>query len=110
MIKEYLFLFWKKVISQNKYLIVLIIFALWVIFFDKNNLIDRFEYINQKQELEEKKEYYKDKIEQDSAKLYKLRHNTEYLERYAREKYYMKRPDEEIFVITKDSVAKKSRR
>lgn len=52
--------------------------------------------------MERQKEYYETRIEQDSRKLNELKTNRENLEKFAREQYYMKKPDEEIFVIVEE--------
>lgn len=91
--------FWYKILTRNKFIITLILFVLWVGFFDKNNLWDRRKYIKQIEQLRADKAYYQEQIESDSAQLYKLKNNPELLERFAREHYYMKAPDEDLFII-----------
>ena len=86
-------------ILKNKYILTLLIFFVWLLVFDRNNLIDRVKYIRKLNEMERQKEYYETRIEQDSRKLNELKTNRENLEKFAREQYYMKKPDEEIFVI-----------
>jgi cell division protein FtsB len=52
--------------------------------------------------LEKEKEYYLQKIENDRNRLKELQTNSENLEKFAREQYYMKKPNEDIFVISPD--------
>jgi cell division protein DivIC len=89
-------------ILRNKYILTLLIFFVWLLIFDRNNLIDRIKYVRKLNEMERQKEYYESRIEQDSRKLKELKTNRENLEKFAREQYYMKKPDEEIFVIVEE--------
>ena len=92
---------WKfaRPIIFNKYLITLIIFGVIITFFDNHNLIHRRETQRKIRELEEDYKYYKTEIETNKKQIYKLRHDKEYLEKFAREKYHMKSDNEDIFVI-----------
>lgn len=99
--KKFWHKFWHQIVTRNKFIITLIVFVLWVFFFDKNNLLERRKYIRQLEQLRKDKRYYENKIRRDSARLHELRNNPERLERFAREHYYMKEPDEEIFIIQK---------
>jgi cell division protein DivIC len=89
-------------ILRNKYVLTLLIFFVWLLIFDSNNLIDRVKFIRKLNEMERQKEYYETRIELDSRKLNELKTNRENLEKFAREQYYMKKPDEEIFVIVEE--------
>ncbi len=80
----------------------MLIFFVWLLIFDRNNLIDRVKFVRKLNEMERQKEYYETRIEQDSRKLNELKTNRENLEKFAREQYYMKKPDEEIFVIVEE--------
>ena len=86
-------------ILRNKYILTILIFFVWLLVFDRNNLIDRVKFARKLNEMERQKEYYETRIEQDSRKLNELKTNRENLEKFAQEQYYMKKPDEEIFVI-----------
>lgn len=89
-------------ILTNKFLIALIVFSIWMTFFDSNRIIDRMkEYRNMKQ-LELDKIYYETKIEQDSRRMKELRTDKENLEKFAREQYLMKRPNEDVFIIIEE--------
>ena len=80
----------------------MLIFFIWLLIFDRNNLIDRVKFVRKLNEMERQKEYYETRIEQDSRKLNELKTNRENLEKFAREQYLMKKPNEEIFVIVED--------
>jgi cell division protein FtsB len=100
--------FWHKVflLVINKYFLSLVIFSVWIIFFDQHNLVDRFksrEYLDQ---LKKDTVFYQKKIRSDRESMKLLKTNPQNLERFAREKYMMKAPDEEVFVILKKGQTK----
>ena len=84
---------------KNKYMLTLLFFVVWILFFDQNNLIDRFKSIEKIRQQEKEKVYYLRKIEEDKRKLNELRTDRDNLEKFAREQYYMKKDDEDIFVL-----------
>ncbi|TVQ94685.1 MAG: septum formation initiator family protein [Bacteroidetes bacterium] len=84
---------------KNKYALVLIAALVWLMFFDQNNLIQQYRHGRQLKQFEAEKEYYLHEIAHDSLAVEKLKNNPEELERYAREKYLMKRENEDIFII-----------
>jgi len=84
--------------SKNIFIIILIVFAVWMVFFDKNSLLIHKELNSEMDKLESEKDYYRKEMKKDNAILKDLRSN-EGLEKFAREEYYMKRKDESIFII-----------
>jgi cell division protein FtsB len=88
-------------VLKNKYVITLFLFTIWITFFDSNNLLSRWSYMRQLRQLEKQKEYYLREIEKDRMEREALFGTTEKIERFAREKYLMKRDNEEIFVFIK---------
>lgn len=90
----------------NKYLIVGIIFTVWMIFFDQNSYLLHKELDDEIQKLEEDIDYYKSELAEQEVQLNNLEKNKDSYERLAREKYFMKKPNEDIFIIEtkKDSV------
>ena len=88
-------------ILRNKYVITILIFSVWILFFDQNNLMNRFSSIKKLNKLEKEKIYYKNKIEEDQRRIKELTSDKEDLEKFAREKYLMKKDNEDIFVIIK---------
>ncbi len=84
---------------KNKYIVTLLIFMLWVIFIDNYNIISQYKTYEHLKNLKETKEFYKKEIEKDSTQLYNLKNNTREKERFAREKFLMKKETEEIFII-----------
>ncbi len=84
---------------RNKYLLTIIIFVIWVLLLDSNNLIARYKEIKNLQKLKAEKEYYVKKIEEDRRKLYELKTDDRNLEKFAREQYRMKKPDEDLYIV-----------
>ena len=87
-------------ILKNKYLIALVIFLLIVLFIDDNNFIERFSLINEKSELKTQVEFYEHKIKESNRKLEELKTDSSSLEKFAREEYFMKKENEDIYIIT----------
>tara|TARA_R110002094_G_scaffold510_8_gene2518 strand:- start:1286 stop:1549 length:264 start_codon:yes stop_codon:yes gene_type:complete len=75
-----------------------VVFAIWMLFFDANSWFIHNELNTDIEALEDEKEYYKREIEKDNKAIKKLS-TEEGLEKFAREEYYMKRDNEEIFII-----------
>jgi len=86
-------------IFLNKYLIVLTGFIVYVVFFDNHNLILRSKMDKKIKELEKEYNYYSDEIKVNKQIINDLQTNDAYLEKFAREKYLMKKDNEEIFII-----------
>ncbi|MBD81598.1 MAG: septum formation initiator [Crocinitomicaceae bacterium] len=84
---------------RNKYSITLLVFFTYMLFFDQNDVISLIRIKQELGELEENKEYYKEQIDITQKDLTDLLTNDDNLERYAREKYFMKKENEDIFVI-----------
>jgi len=83
---------------RNKYSLSLILFFVWLVFFDSNNLIDRALNFNKLHQLEKDKMFYEEKIKDDRAKLEDLESNPANLEKFARENFFMKKENEDIFI------------
>lgn len=83
---------------QNKYLLILVGFVIWMLFSDANSWLIHNELNTEIEDLENEKEYYKKEIDKDNKEIKKLS-TKEGLEKFAREEYYMKRENEEIFII-----------
>lgn len=86
-------------ILKNKYVIITLVFFVWIIIFDKNNLLSQIELAKKLHKLKEDKNYYLKEIIADSIKTHELLTNPENLEKFARERYLMKRDSEDIFLI-----------
>ncbi|WP_406684738.1 septum formation initiator family protein [Seonamhaeicola sp. MEBiC1930] len=83
---------------KNIFILILVAFAVWMLFFDTNSWLIHHELNTDIEDLENEKEYYKKEIEKDNENIKKLS-TEEGLEKFAREEYYMKRENEEIFII-----------
>ena len=89
--------------AKSTYGIIIILFVFWMIFFDSNSLIIHSELNNDIKELNQQKSYYKKEITKDNIELEMIKSDSG-LEKYAREKLYMKKDNEEIFLIEYDTV------
>lgn len=88
---------WLKILS-NKYLLILLLFSVWMLFLDNYSYMDQRQLNKQMNELQDNKKYYQDEIRKDKENI-KLLKNQDQVEKYAREKYYMKRENEDIYII-----------
>ncbi len=84
---------------KNFYAVTVFCFLMWMIFLDSNDLISRFRMGAKLRSLENEKEYYQQKISEVEKDRLELTTNKELLEKFAREKYLMKKPTEDIFII-----------
>jgi len=84
---------------RNKYLLTVIIFIVWLLFLDSNNLVSRYKDMRDLRRLKSEKEYYVQRIEEDKRKLFELKTDDRNLEKFAREQYRMKKPDEDLYII-----------
>ena len=73
-----------------------------MLFFDQYNAVDRIKMSSEINQLEEDREYYLEQIQKDSARLSELTTNKENLEKYAREQFLMKKPNEDVFVVIEE--------
>ena len=83
---------------KNVFILVLVIFTIWMLFFDANSWLIHHELNSDIDDLNAEKNYYQKEIEKDDKIIKKLI-TEEGLEKFAREEYYMKRENEEIFII-----------
>lgn len=83
---------------KNIFVVILILFTIWMLFFDANSWLIHHELNTEIEDLENEKKYYKKEIVKDNKDLKKL-NTKDGLEKFARETYYMKRDNEEIFII-----------
>lgn len=87
---------------KNKYFIASILFLAWIVFFDENSFVSHAENKSRLQELVRQKEYYRERIQEDQQKLEDLHAGKNELEKFAREEYYMSKPDEELFIVIEE--------
>jgi cell division protein DivIC len=86
-------------VFRNFYVVALAIFLLWMLVLDSNNLIARFQLGAKLSSLEDEKEYYEAKIKEVEKDRDELFGDRESIEKFAREKYLMKKESEDIFII-----------
>ncbi len=88
---------WFGLVS-NMYVLVLTVFLIWMVFFDTNSLLIHLELKKEIKNLEKQQEFLKVQIAKDKKIIEQLSDPKE-LEKFAREKYYLKKKDEEIYLI-----------
>jgi cell division protein DivIC len=87
---------------RNFYVVASVIFLTWMIALDSNNLIARYQLGSKLGSLEDEKEYYEEKITEVQKDHDELFGDKESIEKFAREKYLMKKESEDIFVIVEE--------
>lgn len=93
-------------ILKNKYLIAGIAFLTWMLFFDRNDLMSQYDYRQQLNKLEAEKDFYTTETEKTVKDLTELTTDRAKLEKFAREKYLMKKENEDVFVVVKEEIKK----
>ena len=88
-----------KYIRRHKYLITVLAFLVIIVFLDENSLIQRAQHRQEINDLRTEIEKYRKQYEDDTERLKELTTNPEALEKIAREKYFMKKPNEDIFIF-----------
>lgn len=83
----------------NKYVITILFFVILFLTSPDNNIIYYFKIKNQYKEVEQKKNFILEEIKNDSIRNVELHENIKAKEKYGREKYMMKAPKEDIYVI-----------
>jgi len=91
---------------RNKYFLAVVAFALWMLFFDKNDMISQYEYRTEVSKLQQEKDFYTKETASVKKDLKELDSNMNSAEKFAREKYFMKKDNEDVFVIVKDNTKK----
>ena len=87
----------------NKYLITGIAFAVWMLFFDRNDITLQLKRVHELKKLKESEKVMDNRIGDTKQELSQLKTNPETLEKYAREKFMMKKDNEDLFIVTSDS-------
>jgi len=87
---------------RNKYFLSVAAFIVWMLFFDKNDMISQYEYRSVVNKLQEEKDFYEKETAQVKKDLSELNSNLNTAEKFAREKYFMKKDNEDVFVIVKE--------
>ncbi len=93
---------------KNKYFLSSVAFIVWMMFFDRNDLTSQIDYRSQVHKLEADKSFYTKEITKAEKDLQELTTNSERLEKFARERYFMKKENEDIYVIIDDESKEKT--
>lgn len=88
--------------TKNFYFISTVLFILWMVFIDSNDIVSQITLQSKLNDLEKQKEFYQERKEKIKAEREELLSNYELLEKFAREKYLMKRKTEDLYVIVKE--------
>lgn len=84
---------------RNFYFTTGFAFLVWMVFLDSNDLISRYKMGSKLRTLESEREYYEEKIKEVEKDREELMTDKALLEKFAREKYLMKKPTEDVFII-----------
>lgn len=84
---------------RNRYVLVVVLFLIWMLAFDKNNVRVQVNLSQTKKKMEQEKTYFEEEINKTRQGKYDIEQD---IEKFARERYFMKRADEEIFVIVEE--------
>jgi cell division protein FtsB len=87
---------------RNKYLLSVAAFVVWMLFFDKNDMVSQYAYRSQLNKLQDEDDFYVREISHARKDLNELNTNLKTAEKFAREKYFMKKDNEDVFVIIKE--------
>lgn len=87
---------------RNFYIVTGLIFLIWMLFLDSNDFISRYKLTAKLRSLEKEKEYYAEKIQEVEKDREELMGTRELLEKFAREKYLMKKSSEDIFIVVEE--------
>jgi cell division protein DivIC len=95
----------KKVLKlfTSFYVLASLVFLIWMVFFDENDLVNQWRLKSRIRELEREKLYYLEMISKLEQEKTSLLQDEELLERFARERYLMKKPGEEVYIIEQNS-------
>jgi cell division protein FtsB len=88
--------------TKNFYFVFTLFFVIWMVFIDSNDILTQYKLSSKLKELERQKEFYLEKKEKIKADREELMSNNELLEKFARERYLMKRKTEDLYVVVED--------
>ncbi len=93
--------FFKKYI-KNWYFVTGLLFVVWVAFFDENSLVEQYRLSKKLDDLQARETFYKKEIKKTSEEIKGFETDTAILEKFAREKYHMKKDKEEVYIIVRE--------
>lgn len=88
--------------TRNFFFLSSLFFLIWMVFFDSNDVYSQYTMTKKLSTLEEQKEYYKEKIVEVKKDREELLSDEAMLEKFAREKYLMKKPEEDLFIVVEE--------
>jgi cell division protein FtsB len=92
---------WKKLsFLGNKYFISSLLFLIWMLFFNEKDIITEFRRKDKLNELQKSEQHLNEVIIETKQELGQLKNNAQTIEKYAREKYMMKKDNEDLFIIS----------
>lgn len=94
---------WVKPYVYNRYSLTTFGFLVWMTFFDKHDFLLQASYRSELNELNEEKQYYTDGINKNNKAMEELFSNQDNLEKFAREHYFMKKDNEDVFVFVNEN-------
>ncbi len=86
-------------IKNNKYTISIVLFLVWVVFFDSNSAVFMYKQYNELKDLKKQETFLKEEIVEMTRMREELFSNDDMLEQYARENYFFKKDNEDVYVI-----------
>jgi cell division protein FtsB len=84
---------------KNKYFLSIAGFTVWMLFFDPRDIFTQWQHRHELKELQASKSWYQKEIAKESIEAEQLKTNPAIIEKYAREKYLMKRENEDLFIV-----------
>lgn len=96
--------YWKRLTnaSATKYVVVLLFAVIWMLIFDRYNVISQYNVSQEVEQLKQDEDHYRKAIEDLDYEREQLFNDKEEMERFAREKYQMKKRNEDVFVIVEE--------
>jgi len=84
---------------KNKYVLALLAFGVWLLFFDRHDVTAQYQYYTQLKSLEKERDFFTSEIERMEMEIQGLQTDPKEIQKIAREKYQMKKDNEDIFII-----------
>lgn len=86
-------------VLRNKYILASLVFAVWILLLDSNNVRIQWELDQEARALEDGVRYYRNELQKTQKRLTELESDPVQLEKFARETYWMHRPGEEVLLV-----------
>ena len=85
---------------KNKFLLAAAFFLVWMLFFNEKDLFSELKKKNKLKELQKSEAHLSETIKETKEELSQLKSNARTIEKYAREKYLMKKDNEDLFILS----------